>query len=1129
MANDPRSQPDVIPAVTSDQLWMKNPECISCLARGLDLKHCPFYDVCPSCGSGPDAHGEHCPFKRQGPRTKFFRIHLPKPGKIAWWDYGDWIAKPLKPYVPDPKGLEPLQTLLRPSLAFPKGTTLPNDKDIVRAAWDNECREYGITNPLEPPRYIRNIRSVLETRKRRVTSESSDSESQTTPPRFKPTRKARRIFKRVRGAASGLGGPDNRSIPRPRASHTKFTHLQKVPKLLEAPGIKTIIPGPHKNFARLQNVPISLVAPGMKSSIPGSLENYTFNSEAQQTLVRFPASLENVAKQLVLSLRDGDHAEIFRLDYAAEIRQHGVDPLVQVILAFVHPTVFKLQGKELTPDILRNLQKDQLQDQSFMQWGLLGGYLDFVTDDRNGLYVRFYVGQSSKVLLRIDTHCRHILQGLCDKLHYFILNMGDGHRRANWLQLWRMPDEFRHKETSSGFSISIIQCCLEMMFCRAFEALADETLTEYFGTAPDERYTGTGLNPFAGSQLDTSRAQHRSRLIGSLDPEIAAFPAIRIKMIAAERQVTSATSKTVPPSLTAYGRLIQEQLKAQDVQHYSLDMLISKTPLPTGYFDLGHQFTTAFGDMDDFHTLPFGSLKAKGGIVLDNRSIDIGTRTTDSGWIPWLLRSVGFHGDNTLLFTYNHTNRGLYDSRTDVEDEDHITRRQKFTSLLINNSDLRVVLLCGPASRQEILASIRLGKPAVYGPYTLDFRGQKMHCWIQKHSDNSIFRMFVESPEPFPVVSSGWQHVMKLGEVFKTAVAMTDINVDAYYFEACSFRTKLVKQLWSERHDQDLQPWTPENIDPLIRAYLCRRGFSTMEDLEKLQQTNTEGSLSRALIVLLSCFNEEHTRKGRGVTNNNTSDTTSSKYQKIEKHEMEASKNDLSQNRMKKNLSKPDKEEQRDIDTAFPDPDSMDDSTWDPDIGLFASANEVQTLLEYEEQLITDRSGIRKSTSGVQADLSDSRHSNRWVADLLEHGRLYKGWSRPQKEGRFLQMKWLKIRIPDGMKAITIRPDLAPPGQAYPYRFISKWLPEFEPAARLAIKGWGDKEDGSHFNDWIYDSVGTAHPGVMAKRIFNANTIVDWLEGSIHLVTLRPRRYVTQSKTTSSLSDFWEKYKNEWL
>jgi hypothetical protein len=116
-----------------------------------------------------------------------------------------------------------------------------------------------------------------------------------------------------------------------------------------------------------------------------------------------------------------------------------------------------------------------------MQWPEFGGYLDFVADDRNSLYVRFYVGQSITVVLRIDTHCRHILQGAFDTLHYFILKMGDGHRRANWLQLWGMPKEMQYMETFSGFSISIIQCCLEMMFCRAFESLPDQTLAEYFG------------------------------------------------------------------------------------------------------------------------------------------------------------------------------------------------------------------------------------------------------------------------------------------------------------------------------------------------------------------------------------------------------------------------------------------------------------------------------------------------------------------------------------------------------------------------------------------------------------------------------------------------------------------------
>jgi hypothetical protein len=115
------------------------------------------------------------------------------------------------------------------------------------------------------------------------------------------------------------------------------------------------------------------------------------------------------------------------------------------------------------------------------------------------------------------------------------------------------------------------------------------------------------------------------------------------------------------------------------------------------------------------------------------------------------------------------------------------------------------------------------------------------------------------------------------------------------------------------------------------------------------------------------------------------------------------------------------------------------------------------------------------------------------------------------------------------MDAITIRPELAPQGQAHPNRFIRKWLPELEPASRLAIKGWGEKEDGSDFNDWIYDTVGQEDHLVTAMRIFKANTIVDWLEGSLGSVSLRPRRYATKSEKTSSVKDFAEEHKSKWL
>ena len=838
-----------------------------------------------------------------------------------------------------------------------------------------------------------------------------------------------------------------------------------------------------------------------------------------------------------------------------------------------------------------------------MQWPEFGGYLGFVTDDRNSLYVRFYVGQSIMVVLRIDTHCRHILQGAFDTLHYFILNMGDGHRRANWLQLWGMPKEMQYMETFSGFSISIIQCCLEMMFCRAFESLPDQTLAEYFGTALYGQYAGRGLNVLSPllqladcSSLESSRAQHRSRLSSSLDPEVASWPAVRGKMIAKERQDAVATSKALPASITAYGRLIQEQLQAQGVQHYSLNALLSKSRLQTEYFHLGYQFTNAFGESDNFHTLPFGSLKAKVCVVLDNRHIDIGTKTSDSGWIPWLLRSVGFHEDNTLLFTYNHTYRGLYDSITSPEDEDHIARRRKFTKLLINKSNLRVVLLCGPASRDEILASLRSGTPAVHGPHILNFRGQKFPCWLQRHPDNNICRMFIESPEPFPVLlGSDWRKAMKLGEVFKIAVATTDIKVDAYHFESCSFTTKVLKKRWSERSNRDIQPWTPENLDPVVRHYLQRRGFTTTEELEQLQRTNSDGSLTRALVVLLQCYRKKpeqaRTRKRHPLGHVKSSGITPSKHQKIEEHEIEAvsklyaeaeTRRCALQPTEKPLISMKDAEEivEECVESEFSDQepmqtdkeekdvksdilddttldrygasnvrhaDSMDDLTWQPDVGLPPCPDAVQTLLKYEQDLTTHQSGIHTSRSKSVTDLSDkfdsdaSRSksvtdlsdkfdSDAWVAGLLAHGRHYKCTDyRGRITGRFLNMKWLLIRLPNGMNTITIRPELAPQGQAHPNRFIRKWLPELEPASRLAIKGWGGKEDGSDFSDWIYDTVGQKDHLVTAMRIFHANTIVDWLEGLIGSVSLRPRRYATGSGTTSSVKDFAEEHKSKWL
>lgn len=212
---------------------------------------------------------------------------------------------------------------------------------------------------------------------------------------------------------------------------------------------------------------------------------------------------------------------------------------------------------------LKKVQEAQLNGQSSFPWPEFGGYVDFVTDDQNYQYIRFYIGQSLNMILRLDTHCRHILQGAFDTLHYFILNFGGGRRKANWLQLWAMPKEMQYMETFSDFSIPIIQCCLEMMFCSAFQSLPAQTLIEYFGPAPEGQYAGIGLNVLSpllqsanSSSLGGIRGQHRLRLKNSSDPEIASWPGIRNQMIVKQRQDERTAPTDIPASISAYGRLI---------------------------------------------------------------------------------------------------------------------------------------------------------------------------------------------------------------------------------------------------------------------------------------------------------------------------------------------------------------------------------------------------------------------------------------------------------------------------------------------------------------------------------------------------------------------------------------------
>jgi len=102
-------------------------------------------------------------------------------------------------------------------------------------------------------------------------------------------------------------------------------------------------------------------------------------------------------------------------------------------------------------------------------------------------------------------------------------------------------------------------------------------------------------------------------------------------------------------------------------------------------------------------------------------------------------------------------------------------------------------------------------------------------------------------------LGSDWRKVQKLGEAFKLAAALTDISTNPYVLENGTVMTRIFRQRRLEKTNPDHPPWTPENRDPLIEQYLHRRGLSTA-NIQDLQYTNGEGSLTRGLTVLLHCF-----------------------------------------------------------------------------------------------------------------------------------------------------------------------------------------------------------------------------------------------------------------------------------
>jgi hypothetical protein len=140
-----------------------------------------------------------------------------------------------------------------------------------------------------------------------------------------------------------------------------------------------------------------------------------------------------------------------------------------------------------------------------------------------------------------------------------------------------------------------------------------------------------------------------------------------------------------------------------------------------------------------------------------------------------------------------------------------------------------------------------------------------------------------------------WRATIKLGELFKITVALTDININPSHFENCSFRGRVFAKVNDMRNNSGT-PWTPDDLEPEVRQCLLRRGFTTIEHLKELRNTNSDNCLARALVVyFLCCRQDAKTKKPSSIprckrsgVSRTKSNVTPSQLEKNQKDEMEA-------------------------------------------------------------------------------------------------------------------------------------------------------------------------------------------------------------------------------------------------
>lgn len=484
------------------------------------------------------------------------------------------------------------------------------------------------------------------------------------------------------------------------------------------------------------------------------------------------------------------------------------------------------------------VQKRQFARQ--VTWPEAGGYVDGITDDRDSSYFRGYVGQSSRLPIRISIeHPSEIRNGSTRTLHYFVLARGQGHRYANFLRLWSTPALIADANQERSTSFQLVQNVLKMLFCRVFGTLPRNVLEDFFGSANTSNIGLNNLPPlFQGTNASSStRAKYLAYHQDSADPDIVAYVPIRILQKTRERNLKR---QSIMLLRADHRRAMEQLLECENLRKESLENLGSPSIVTISIDAIGDELRSLREEASAPFMTPRGQLAAKVGAVISSECPNF----VRQGRVVDPLEGVKLTEQNSLVWTSTFEALGSGPSRFISSDERRL-QLNKLSRRLIQESGIRVVVLCGLTVQKDVLSGFGT---ELLGPYELCLRHSPFHLWFLS-SARDIAKVIIATPEPLiPRFVKDAALARHLGDVFGLVGTLTCEQLKHNIYENTCFYAAPYQQVRCERDGGP--PLTTASIPTVIRNRLHYRGFVQDSDIQELE--DSAGCLTLGIQQIMS-------------------------------------------------------------------------------------------------------------------------------------------------------------------------------------------------------------------------------------------------------------------------------------